>query len=98
MLTAKQERLTAAKKELEQEASNKAVKKKQITVVIEEELLFKIQEVALNRKKKGVAPHTVTGIVKEAFQEIVKHESSRVGPHGTDPLTPRYVRCRIPRF
>ncbi len=25
-------------------------------------------------------------------------ESSRVGPHGTDPLTPRYVRCRIPRF
>ncbi|MCP4474299.1 MAG: hypothetical protein GY821_06985 [Gammaproteobacteria bacterium] len=25
-------------------------------------------------------------------------QSSRVGPHGTDPLTPRYVRCRIPRF
>ncbi len=25
-------------------------------------------------------------------------KSSRVGPHGTDPLTPRYVRCRIPRF
>ncbi len=31
---------------------------------------------------------------------LINHakQSSRVGPHGTDPLTPRYVRCRIPRF
>ncbi len=32
---------------------------------------------------------------KETSPEL---KSSRVGPHGTDPLTPRYVRCRIPRF
>ncbi|MCP4489235.1 MAG: hypothetical protein GY820_18275 [Gammaproteobacteria bacterium] len=29
---------------------------------------------------------------------VLLDKSSRVGPHGTDPLTPRYVRCRIPRF
>ncbi|MCP4474287.1 MAG: hypothetical protein GY821_06925 [Gammaproteobacteria bacterium] len=35
------------------------------------------------------------GAVAMAVQRL---KSSRVGPHGTDPLTPRYVRCRIPRF
>ena len=67
ILTAKQERLTTAKRELDGETDK--IAKKVVTILVEETLLFAIQEVALQRKKRGITPHTVAGIARQAFQD-----------------------------
>ncbi|MCP4474386.1 MAG: tyrosine-type recombinase/integrase [Gammaproteobacteria bacterium] len=44
---------------------------------------------------RAMSPGAINNMLKVLGKAC---QSSRVGPHGTDPLTPRYVRCRIPRF
>jgi len=71
----KEKRLTEAKKELESESIETGnVGTKQTTVMLEAELLYAAKEVALKRKRAGIEPNTLTGIIREALKEIVKKE------------------------
>lgn len=74
----KEKRLSKAKKELELEDNESSEKKtKQTTVVLEAELLYAVQEVALKRKREGVEPNTLKGMIKEALKKIVERELKR---------------------
>ena len=75
LTTSKQKRLSEAKKELKQEnivASNPETK--QTTVILEADLLYAAKEVALKRKRSGVEPSTITGMIRKALKEIVDKE------------------------
>jgi len=75
LTTSKETRLKEAKKELDledAEASN--VETKQTTVILEANLLYAAKEVALKRKKLGIEPNTVTGMIRQALKEIVDKE------------------------
>ena len=73
--TNKQQRLHEAKIELDREETEKvSTKTVQTTLVIEAPLLYAVKEVILKRKKAGIKPDTVTGIIKDALQHIVNKE------------------------
>jgi hypothetical protein len=78
--TTKEKRLLEAQQELEQETAtetgkNLAKKTIQTTLVIEADLHYAIQEIGLKRKRAGIKPHTLTGIIKDALKEIVMKEN-----------------------
>lgn len=71
----KKKRLKEAEKELEQENSTAGISgTKQTTVVLDAELLYGAKEVALKRKKAGIEPSSVTGMIRKALKEIVDEE------------------------
>lgn len=71
----KQKRLTEAKKELKLEGVDTVgPKTKQTTIILEADLLYAAKEVALKRKRAGIEPNTITGMVRKALQEIVHKE------------------------
>lgn len=73
----KKSRLEEAKKELESEKLEEEKKEmKQTTVILEKDLFYSIKEVALNRKKSGVEPSTVAGIIRQSLLDIVKKEGN----------------------
>lgn len=75
LTVSKEKRLKAAKKELGLEdidVSN--TKTKQTTVILEANLLYAAKEVALKRKRAGIEPNTITGMIRNALKEIVDKE------------------------
>ena len=70
-----EKRLVKAKEELKQEKGIKNVETKQTTIVLEADLLYAAKEVALKRKRLGIEPSTVTGMIREALKEIVEKSS-----------------------
>lgn len=71
----KEKRLSKAKKELEREdTSTSHIEKKQTTVILEANLLYAAKEVALKRKKLGIEPNTLTGMIRKALKDIVDKE------------------------
>lgn len=73
--TSKTSRLKEAKKELDLEnIAGSNVETKQTTVILEADLLYAAKEVALNRKRSGVEPSTITGMIRQALKEIVDKE------------------------
>ena len=74
----KEKRLTTAKKELESEVSNEEnTPLKQTTIMLESDLLYAIKEVALKRKRAGIEPNTLVGIIRDALKEIVAKELNK---------------------
>ncbi len=74
-LVAKTKRLQVAQKELSRESVlRKNTGTKQTTILLDENLLFLAKEVALNRKKAGIEPNTISGMIRNALQDIVKQE------------------------
>lgn len=74
----KESRLQDAKKELELEGSRPNSTETQMTTfMIESDLLYSAKEVALKRKRAGIKPDTITGMVKEALQKIVAKELNK---------------------
>ena len=74
--TAKEKRLIQAKHELDTENQQLSADESiRTTFVAEASLLFAIKEIALKRKKSGIKPDTVTGILKKALKEIVANEN-----------------------
>lgn len=71
--TSKERRLTAAKNELEMEHGTVG-KMKQTTVMLEEDLLYTIKEIALQRKKAGIEPSSLAGMIRQALTKIVEVE------------------------
>jgi hypothetical protein len=70
--TARDQRLTKAKYELDKEEQELNTHETiRTTLSIEAPLLFAVKEIALKRKKSGTKPNTVTGIIKEALKEII---------------------------
>lgn len=66
--TSKESRLQEAKRELELENSVlNSTETQRTTFLIESDLLYAAKEVALKRKRAGVKPDTITGMVKEAL-------------------------------
>jgi len=73
--TTKEQRLLEAKQELREEAKLFSDEKTvQTTLIIEASLLYAVKEIALNRKRTGTKPDTVTGIIREALKELVEKE------------------------
>ena len=71
----KTKRLKDAKKELNLEnIDSNTVKTKQTTVILEADLLYATKEIALKRKRAGIEPNTVTGMIRKALQDIVDKE------------------------
>ncbi len=74
----KEKRLTTAKKELESEIFNEEnAPLKQTTIMLESELLYAVKEVALKRKRAGIEPNTLVGMIRDALKEIVDKELNR---------------------
>ena len=74
----KEKRLKDAKKELDMEKiSTNNKETTQTTIIIETNLLYSAKEVALKRKKAGVKPNTITGIVRQALKDIVEKEINK---------------------
>lgn len=72
--TSKDKRLRDAQRELSQESLDKNSSMKQTTVIIEADLLYAAKEIAIKRKREGIEPSSITGMVREALREIVnKH-------------------------
>ena len=68
-------RLKETKKELDLENTETTnVETKQTTVILDASLLYAAKEVALKRKKLGIEPNTVTGMIRQALKEIVDKE------------------------
>ena len=74
--TSKEKRLTDAKNELDMERSTVG-KMRQTTVMLEEDLLYTIKEIALQRKKAGIEPSSLAGMIREALTHIVKNEGKQ---------------------
>ena len=75
LTTSKENRLKEAIKELESESSrNKNVETKQTTIILDSDLLYAAKEVAIKRKRNGIEPNTITGMIREALKEIVEKE------------------------
>ena len=75
LTTSKQKRLDKARKELKLENSDAiSITTKQTTIILEENLLYAAKEVALKRKRSGIEPNTITGMIREALKEIVDKE------------------------
>lgn len=76
--TAKEKRLFEAKQELENEltetSKNNKVETIQTTLILEARLHYDIKKICLERKKAGIKPNTLTGMVKKALQDIVEAE------------------------
>lgn len=78
LTTSKVSRLKEAKKELEIETKVKGnIETKQTTIILEADLLYAAKEVALKRKRAGIEPNTVTGMMRQALQEIVDEELNK---------------------
>ncbi len=76
LTVSKEKRLKEAKKELELENIDTSnVETKQTTVILEAELLYAAKEVALKRKRAGIEPNTITGMIRKALKDIVDKES-----------------------
>lgn len=74
--TSKEKRLIEAKNELDMER-NTVGKMKQTTVMLEEDLLYSIKEIALQRKKAGIEPSSLAGMIREALTNIVEGEGKK---------------------
>ncbi len=78
LTTSKETRLKEAKKELDlEDVETSRVETKQTTVILEANLLYAAKEVALKRKKLGIEPNTVTGMIRQALKEIVDKELNK---------------------
>lgn len=71
--TSKEKRLIEARNELNMER-NTVGKMKQTTVMLEEDLLYTIKEIALQRKKVGIEPNSLVGMIREALSNIAEAE------------------------
>lgn len=68
-------RINEAKKELDLEKKyTDNIETKQTTVILEASLLYAAKEVALKRKRAGIKPNTITGMIRDALREIVHKE------------------------
>ena len=78
--TNREKRLIQVQKELEEELfendKNSLKKTIQTTLVVETELHHAIQEIGLRRRRRGIKPYTLTGIIKEALKEIIAKEGN----------------------
>lgn len=76
--TNREKRLIEVQKELDEESFEETqdnVKKTiQTTLVIEADLHHAIQEIGLKRRRVGMKPYTLAGIVREALKDIVAKE------------------------
>jgi hypothetical protein len=79
LTTSKESRLQEAKRELELEDNSPTSTEttQRTTFLIESDLLYSAKEVALKRKRAGIKPDTITGMVKEALQKIVAKELNK---------------------
>lgn len=78
LTTSKESRLQEAKRELElEDNSPTSTETQRTTFLIESDLLYSAKEVALKRKRAGIKPDTITGMVKEALQKIVAKELNK---------------------
>ncbi len=74
--TSKEKRLIEAKNELDMER-NIVGKMRQTTVMLEEDLLYTIKEIALQRKKAGVEPSSLAGMIRQALTDIAEKEGKK---------------------
>ena len=75
----KESRLKDAMRELNSEIKKDkpVVNMKQTTVILEADLLYAAKEVALKRKRAGVQPNTITGMIRESLKNIVDMEANK---------------------
>ncbi len=75
LTVSKEKRLKDAKKELNlEDIDTSNIETKQTTVILEADLLYAVKEVALKRKRAGIEPNTVTGMIRKALKDIVDKE------------------------
>lgn len=74
--SSKEKRLKDAKNELDMER-NIIGKMRQTTVMLEEDLLYTIKEIALQRKKAGVEPSSLAGMIRQALTDIAEKEGKK---------------------
>lgn len=74
--TSKEKRLTDAKNELGMELDTIG-KMRQTTVMLEENLLYTIKEIALQRKKAGTEPSSLAGMIRLSLTDIVNAERKK---------------------
>lgn len=70
----KENKLETAKRELLEEIGKTTTELKRTTVILEPDLLYSVKEIGLKRKRAGITPNTLTGIVSEALQDFVSKE------------------------
>lgn len=75
LTTSKEARLKEARKALDlEDIETSNVETKQTTVILEADLLYAAKEVALKRKRSGIEPNTITGMIRQVLKEIVDKE------------------------
>ena len=73
VISSKEKRLNEAKKELELEnSSTNHIETKQISVTLDADLLYAAKEVALKRKRLGIEPSSISGMIRNALKHIVE--------------------------
>ena len=73
-LSTKKSRMQKAKQELGVEQGVGSTK--QTTLVLPEELFFNIKEILLKRKRVGTKPDTLSALIREVLEEIIKKEKA----------------------
>lgn len=75
-ITTREQRLAAAKQELQNEEKQLSSDEQtvQTTLILEESLLYEVKDVLLQRKKAKIKPDTLTGVVREFLKEWVSKE------------------------
>lgn len=71
--SSKEKRLLEAKHELNRE-NEKVCRMRQTTLMLDEGLLYSIKEIALQRKKNGIEPSSLSGMIRQALMDIVDKE------------------------
>lgn len=66
-------RLARARKELTAEGLD-AAGTVQTTIVLEADLTFAVKTILLERRKRGIRPHTFTGLIREALKNFIANE------------------------
>ena len=69
-----EKKLESAKRELLEEVGKTTTELKRTTVILEPDLLYSVREIGIKRKRIGIVPNTLTGIVSEALQDFVNKE------------------------
>lgn len=78
LIVSKEKKLKASKKKFVSETTESGnAETKQTTIILEADLLYAAKEVALKRKRSGVEPNTITGMLRQALKEIVDKELSK---------------------
>lgn len=74
--TSIKKRVIDAQRELENESEEEG-EAIQTTVVLKANLLYAVKEIGLKRKRNGRKPYTVTGIIRDALETLVRTEKEK---------------------